>query len=168
MKSKFNLLLVEENLHLASVLEQTLKTDFNITVAATGNEAVRLLVGGNQFDFIISELELTHFSGLKLVKLIRTSMLLRHIPILILSGSTESDTRITCLEEGADGCITKPFNPLEVKAKLHAMLRRTKTQVFQAETPTVPEHFDKEFGKLNVLRSRLSSILRGYSTTVGA
>jgi DNA-binding response OmpR family regulator len=168
MKSRSNLLVVEENLYLTSVLEQTLKTDFNITVATSGDEAVRLLIGGNKFDLVITELELTHFSGFKLVKLIRTSMLLRHIPILVLSGSSDSETRITCLEEGADECITKPFNPLEVKAKLHAMLRRTKAQIFQAEAPTVPHYFKKEFGRINVFRSRLSSILRSYSTTLEA
>lgn len=120
----FHVLLVEENPYIAGVLAQTLEGDFRTTVAASGLDAVRLLTQGERFDAVITELKLAHFGGLELIKLIRTSNLLRNLPLLVLSGAEDSETRIQCLEEGADAYMTKPFNPLEVKAKLRVLLRR--------------------------------------------
>jgi DNA-binding response OmpR family regulator len=121
---KRRLLLVEENPHIVSVLSQTLKVDFDITVATNGREAVRLLIQGKQFDFVITELNLPLFDGLDLIKLIRMSKLAGQTPIMVLSGDLDSANRIACLEAGADSYMTKPFNPLEVKAKLHSVFRR--------------------------------------------
>lgn len=125
MNTKHHLLIVDGNPYVAGILVQTLKADFNITVAGTGQDAVRSLIQGNRFDCVLTELNLPILSGLELTKFIRTNRLLSHTPIVVLSNASDSDTRIKCLEQGVDSYIAKPFNPLEVKAKLLALLRRT-------------------------------------------
>lgn len=125
MNSKFHLLIVDENPYVAGILVQTLRKDFDITVANSGQDAARLLIQGQRFDCVLTELNLPFFSGIDLTKLIRMNKLLSKTPVVVLSNATDSDTRIECLEQGVDGYISKPFNPLEVKAKLHALLRRT-------------------------------------------
>ncbi|GAB3984593.1 hypothetical protein GCM10028806_59830 [Spirosoma terrae] len=127
MNPKYHLLIVDENPYVADILIQTLKADFTVTVAHTGHEAARLLIQGNRFDCVVTELDLPVFSGLELTKLIRMSKLIFQTPVIILSNVPDSNTRIECLEQGVDSYITKPFNPLEVKAKIHAILRRTAT-----------------------------------------
>jgi DNA-binding response OmpR family regulator len=127
MNPKYHLLIVDENPYVADILIQTLKADFTVTVAHTGHEAARLLIQGHRFDCVVTELDLPVFSGLELTKLIRMSKLIFQTPIIILSNVPDSNTRIECLEQGVDSYITKPFNPLEVKAKIHAILRRTAT-----------------------------------------
>lgn len=121
---KRHVLIVDENPYVVDILVQTLCKDFKITIASTGQEAARLLIQGYRFDSVLTEIELTSFSGLELTKLIRMSRLTAQIPVVILSNVSDSNTRITCLEQGADAFLSKPFNPLEVKAKLHALLRR--------------------------------------------
>lgn len=133
MKTKATLLIVDGNPFIAGILVQNLKDDFTITIANTGPEAARMLTQGNRFDCVLTELDLPFFNGLDLTKLIRTSRINRHIPVLILSSATDSDTRIKCLQHGADDFATKPFNPLEVKAKIQAVLRRAASPVYQAE-----------------------------------
>jgi DNA-binding response OmpR family regulator len=163
MSTKHHLLVVDGNPYVAGILVQTLKANFNITVANTGQDAVRLLIQGNRFDCILTELNLPLFNGLELTKFIRTSRLLRHTPVVILSNASDSDTRIECLEQGVDSYIAKPFNPLEVKAKLLALLRRTSTSI--EEIPFVPvsirpQQEDKPFWQP---KSRiLSMILKHY------
>ena len=53
------------------------------------------------------------------------------LPIIIISGTDESKERIECLSLGDDDFMIKPFNPMEVHAKVKAILRRTKTMMLQ-------------------------------------
>lgn len=138
MNTKHRLLIVDGNPYVAGILVQTLKANFNVTVANTGQDAIRLLIQGNRFDCVLTELNLPLFSGLELTKFIRTNKLLRHTPIVVLSNASNSDTRIECLEQGADSYIAKPFNPLEVKAKLLALLRRAIPSATAPEYDFVP------------------------------
>lgn len=129
METKYQLLIVEENPYLVDILFETLHKEFTITVASTGQEAARLLVQGSQFDCVLTELNLTFFGGLELTKLIRISRFGAQTPIVILSDVQDSATRIQCLDQGVDAFLLKPFNPLEVKAKLQALLRRVESPI---------------------------------------
>jgi DNA-binding response OmpR family regulator len=75
-------------------------------------------------DMIISEIHVPHLDGGQLLQVIRNSNLYKHIPFLMLSTQDDSTTRINYLDNGADGYLMKPFNPMEVKAKAKAILRR--------------------------------------------
>ena len=170
MNTKHNLLIVDENPYVVDILAQNLRKDFSITVATTGQEAARLLIQGNRFDCVLTELNLPFFTGIELTKLIRTSRLLNHLPVVILSNAPDSNTRIECLEQGVDDFISKPFNPLEVKAKLNALLRRSATapeagnekQPMSLQTKSVNKPLWQQ-------RSRILSMLLGdYSLSQSA
>lgn len=127
----YNLLIVDEDHFVANILRQTLKTDFTLTSVSNGIEAINWLEKGNKTDFIITELAMNHLDGRELIRIVRRSNLFNHIPIMVLSEIEDSSTRIECLENGADGYLAKPFNPIEVKAKARAILRRVQPQSFQ-------------------------------------
>ncbi|WP_266365924.1 response regulator transcription factor [Tellurirhabdus rosea] len=124
MKDQYHILLVDDDTFIRKVLRQTLKEDFIITTQANGMEAMAWLEQGNEPNLIITDLQMPHLDGQELIRLLRSSSLLRQIPIMVLSVHDDSQTRIRCLELGADDFITKPFNPLEVRAKINAILRR--------------------------------------------
>ncbi|KAB7729158.1 response regulator [Rudanella paleaurantiibacter] len=166
MKPKFQLLIVDESTYVAGILTQTLEKDFEITVVNTGQDAARLLIQGNRYDCVLTELNLPFFSGLEITKLIRMSKLIAHTPIVILSSATSSDTRIECLEQGVDSFISKPFNPLEVKAKLNALLRRTVPQTDERMVADLDRAEPKSAWQP---KSRFLSIFsRGYSVSQSA
>jgi DNA-binding response OmpR family regulator len=162
MNAKHHLLIVDENPYVVDILAQNLGKEFTITVANSGQEAARLLIQGNRFDCVLTELNLPFFSGLELTKLIRMSKLIAHMPVVILSDAPDSHTRIECLEQGVDSFILKPFNPLEVKAKLHALLRRTAPSAVE-ETPKkfVPVPVPTTKKPLWQSKSRILSMLFG-------
>lgn len=171
MNSKYHLLIVDENPYVADILIQTLKEDFSITIANSGHEAARLIIQGTRFDCILTELNLPVFSGLELTKLVRMSKLIYHTPVIILSNAPDSATRIECLEQGVDSYISKPFNPLEVKAKLHAILRRANPpkleELPEQQTTTLPLRPDNK--SLGQLKSRILSLLaRDYTMSQSA
>ncbi|MGV3558260.1 response regulator transcription factor [Larkinella arboricola] len=126
--SKSSILVVEHNRFLVNVLYRTLSKELSVTTAANGFEAMALLEKGHKFDFIVTDLKLPRFNGLELIQLLRNSESYHKMPILVLSNSGDSDARISCLENGADDCMEKPFNPLEVQAKIKAMLRRVEVR----------------------------------------
>ena len=160
MISKHRLLIVDGNPYVAEILVQTLKKDFNVTVATNGQDAARLFVEGNRFDCVLTELNLPFFSGLELTKLIRTSKLISQTPVVVLSNASDSDTRIQCLEQGVDGFISKPFNPMEVKARLHAVLRRVSAPVEAVQERAFPITPQMESTSLGQIKSRILSIIR--------
>lgn len=129
---RINTLLVDEDQYIANVLQQTLGTDFKLNVVANGMEAMLWLEQGNYPDLIITELEVPHLDGHELIQLVRGSNLMAHLPIIVLSTQDNSRVRIKCLENGADAYLTKPFNPLEVRAKAKAILRRTQASIATA------------------------------------
>jgi DNA-binding response OmpR family regulator len=160
MEKKYRLLIAEGNPYVATILVETLKNDFAITVATTGQDAARLLIEGNRFDCVLTELELPFFSGLELTKLIRMSKLIGQTPIVVLSSAVDSVTRIACLEQGADSCMAKPFNPLEVRAKLNAVLRRSATVIDEQPVKRiVPVRLPQNATPFGRLKSRILSII---------
>jgi DNA-binding response OmpR family regulator len=160
MNKKHHLLIVDENPYVVDILVQTLSKDFKITVAQTGQEAARLLIQGNRFDSVLTELDLSFFSGLELTKLIRMSRLTAQTPVVVLSNASDSTTRIDCLEQGVDAFIAKPFNPLEVKAKLHALLRRADSPIEEVQK-RLPVRLQTENKSIWQQRSRILSMLLG-------
>lgn len=160
MNTKHHLLLVDENPYVVEILLQTLSKDFTITVANSGQEAARLLIQGNRFDCVLTELDLSFFNGLELTRLIRMSRLSAQTPVVILSNVPDSTTRIQCLNQGVDAFLSKPFNPLEVKAKLQALLRRADVPEVNSSqfTEVQPQAGSKPFWQQ---RSRILSMLFG-------
>ncbi|MFC5413098.1 response regulator transcription factor [Larkinella bovis] len=125
MENQYHVLVVEDDTYIRKVLRHTLKSEFVITTMNNGIEAMDWLEAGNPVDIIITDLQMPYLSGQDLIRTIRASSLLRQVPIIVLSTFTDSATKIACLEQGADDYMIKPFNPLEVKAKINAILRRT-------------------------------------------
>ncbi|MFI3230532.1 MAG: response regulator transcription factor [bacterium] len=91
-----------------------------IDVAYDGEEAL-LLAQKNPYDLILLDVMLPKIEGLLVCQMIRE---FSDIPIIMISAKGEDMDKIMGLEYGADDYITKPFNILEVKARIKAILRR--------------------------------------------
>ncbi|WP_020606876.1 response regulator [Spirosoma spitsbergense] len=124
MSKIYHLLVVEDDSFIRKVLRQTLKYDFEVTTKENGIEGVSWLEAGNPVDIILSDIQMPHMDGKGLITMLRASPVFKRVPIIILSSLTDSETRIACLNMGADDYIIKPFNPLEVKTKINTVLRR--------------------------------------------
>ncbi|AIQ16358.1 PhoP family transcriptional regulator [Paenibacillus sp. FSL H7-0357] len=73
-------------------------------------------------DLAVIDIMMPELDGIQLLKLLRTDY---KIPVIIISAKNEDSDKILGLQLGADDFIAKPFNPLEVMARIQAMLRRT-------------------------------------------
>jgi DNA-binding response OmpR family regulator len=138
---KLNLLIVEENPFLVNVLRQALAPEFNVVAVANGIEALDRLEHGSRIDFILTEINLPKLDGFELIRLVRLNVLYKHLPILVLSKFEDSSSRIKCLESGADAYVAKPFNPLEVRARVRGMLRHTAPLHSTQAASIVPSYY---------------------------
>lgn len=91
-------------------------------------EAMMWLEAGNVPDIILTDLRMPVLDGGEVISMIRSSSLYRHVPIIVLSSIDDSSTKIKCFDLGADDFVIKPFSPMEIEAKIKALLRRTNEQ----------------------------------------
>lgn len=94
---------------------------FEVETAYDGEEAIKL-ARDKSIDIIILDLMLPKIDGLAVCQKVRE---FSRVPIIMLTAKTEDMDKILGLEYGADDYLTKPFNILELKARVKAILRRT-------------------------------------------
>lgn len=104
---------------------------FKVTKAYDGEEALKAVRRG-QIELAIIDVMMPKLDGIHLTKKIRE---ISSIPIIILSAKTQDSDKILGLGAGADDYVTKPFNPLELVARVKAGLRRYKELGNQEKTP---------------------------------
>lgn len=115
------LLVVDDEPILLKGLKFSLEQDgYQVEVAMDGNEAFEKIMAAD-YDLIILDLMLPGIDGLEVCRKVReTSM----VPIIMLTAKGEDSSKVLGLEYGADDYLTKPFNILELKARIRAILRR--------------------------------------------
>lgn len=125
MENRYHILHIDDDVYIRKIIQLTMSAEFDISSCTNGIEAMAWLEKGNLPDIILTDLRMPQLDGQELIALIRNSSIYRNVPIIVLSSMEDSSLKITCIEQGADDFIVKPFNPLEVKAKIKAILRRT-------------------------------------------
>lgn len=125
MKKK-NLLLVDDEEDLLIMLKMVIgkEGDYSIDTASTGQEALQK-VQRTKYDLIVLDIMLPDMEGYKVCTGVRQ---MADTPILFLSARNSDLDKLMGFAHGADDYLTKPFNPLEVVARIKAILRRTSSQ----------------------------------------
>src|SRR5689334_16295367 len=117
-------LLIEDDASTAQSIELMLKSgDFNVYTTDLGEEGVDL---GKLYDhdIILLDLNLPDVSGFEVLRMLRVSKV--KTPILILSGLGGIEDKVKGLGFGADDYLTKPVQKVELIARIHAIVRRSK------------------------------------------
>jgi two-component system, OmpR family, response regulator PhoP len=115
-------LIVEDEKSLREQIEQLVTSEkYACDTAADGREGLYL---GSEYDYdlAIIDLGLPLLDGIQLIKQLRSKN--RNFPVLILTARGNWQDKVQGLEAGADDYLTKPFHPEELRARLHALLRR--------------------------------------------
>lgn len=111
----------DEKLIVKGLRFSLLQDEMEVDCAYDGEEALEM-VKQNKYDIILLDIMLPKLTGLEVCQQIRE---FSDVPIIMLTAKGEDMDKILGLEYGADDYITKPFNILEVKARIKAIMRRT-------------------------------------------
>ena len=158
---EIRILVIEDEKPIADILEYGFKKEgFRVKSAYTGADG---LSGAEEFEpnLVLLDWMLPDLSGVDVCKML-TEMY--NIPIIMLTARGSIDDKVYGLESGADDYITKPFNPLELVARVKAVLRRYQMMSQAPDTKTADQHGNfVEYPDLIVNLTNYSVIYNGHS-----
>ena len=139
------ILLVDDEPLILKGLRFTLEQEgYEILTAAEGEEALQVFFD-QPVDLVLLDVMLPKLDGIQVCQRIRESS---NVPILMLTAKGEDMDKILGLEYGADDYMTKPFNILEVKARIKTVLRRASQPAVNEEKKIIRVH-DMEVNIVN-------------------
>ena len=117
----YNILVVDDDKEIVKAIEIYIgKENYNIFKAYDGEQALKV-IDKNEIHLAILDVMMPNKDGLETLEEIRKN---RNIPVIILSAKSEDIDKINGLNIGADDYVTKPFNPIELIARVNALIRR--------------------------------------------
>ena len=118
----YRILMIDDEENLVKGVRYNLELDgYSVDVAYDGEEALRSM-DNNIFNLVILDVMLPKIDGFTLLKKIRERS---SVPVIMLTAKGEDEDKVLGFEYGADDYMTKPFNILELRARIKALLRRT-------------------------------------------
>ena len=156
----YNILVVDDDKEIVESIEIFLRNEgYNVYKAYNGIEALDVLVN-KEVHLILMDIMMPKLDGIKATIKIREE---KNIPIILISAKSEDTDKIMGLNIGADDYITKPFNPMEIVARVNSNLRRfyhfNKTIVEKEETQLI-------VGDLTLDTQKLALFKRGEEVIV--
>lgn len=119
---QYNILVVDDDREIVDAIAIYLKKEnYMVYKAYDGLQAMEQLAAHSDIHLILMDIMMPKLDGIKATLKIREQ---RNIPIILVSAKSEDVDKILGLELGADDYITKPFNPLELVARVKSQLRR--------------------------------------------
>lgn len=145
MAEKRALIVDDEKLIVKGIRFSLEQDNMKVDCAYDGEEALEY-ARNNTYDIILLDVMLPKFTGFEVCQQIRE---FSDVPIIMLTAKGDDMDKILGLEYGADDYITKPFNILEVKARIKAIMRRTESRKEKADATSASKILESGDMKLD-------------------
>ena len=144
-------LVVDDEKLIVKGIRLSLEQDgMEVDCAYDGEEALEM-IQNHEYDIILLDVMLPKLTGFEVCQQLRE---FSSVPVVMLTAKGDDMDKILGLDYGADDYITKPFNILEVKARIKAIMRRTRKKAPEKESRRVVDkgefHLDCESRRLNI------------------
>lgn len=116
-----SILVVDDNNDLTQYISNELGGTYKITTCADGMEALSAL-HRSTFDLVVTDVMMPRMDGIELLRNIKQTPRLNHIPVIMLTSKSEIEDRLLGLRRGADSYMAKPFNIEELQAQIAAII----------------------------------------------
>jgi DNA-binding response OmpR family regulator len=119
-----HLLVVDDNETNRDILRRRLELQgHRITTACDGREAFELLER-HTFDLVLLDIVMPEMNGIEVLQHLKSHARLRDVPVIMISALDEIEIAVRCIEMGADDYLSKPFDPVFLKARIGACLEK--------------------------------------------
>ena len=121
---KERILIIDDDPDIRDVLDLSLSEHYTIIAAANGKEGLEMVKSKNP-ELIITDYNMPVMNGPEFCVQLRRDILLRHLPVIMLTGKSETKDMVTGIESGTDDYLVKPFEPETLVARIRMILKRT-------------------------------------------
>lgn len=147
------ILIVDDDPDIRDVLKLTLsEEDYEVIEAGDGQTALKLITTRAP-DLVLLDYKMPKMDGREVCRQVKKDLLLRHLPIIMVTGKGEIDDKVGGIDAGADDYIVKPFEPKELLARIRMIVRRTERDLEANPLSRLPGNVSI----LNELDSKLNS-----------
>ncbi|MFT6883122.1 MAG: signal transduction histidine kinase/CheY-like chemotaxis protein [Marinoscillum sp.] len=140
-----NILIVDDNVQILSLLKQLLSSKYNTIACANGQEALKVLLS-RKIDLVISDVIMPEMDGYTLCETIKSKIETSHIPVILLTAKGELEERIEGLHAGADAYIPKPFHPEHLYVRVEKLIKTREVLKNKFEAYEITESEMASFG----------------------
>ncbi len=124
MGEAFSILVVDDNeMNRDLLLRRLGNAEFQLSSATDGEEALEKL-RAHSFDLVLLDIMMPVLDGYETLKVIQGDAALRRVPVIMITALDDVDSAVRCIEMGAVDYVTKPFNPILLRARVDANLGR--------------------------------------------
>lgn len=123
------ILIADDDPDIRDILKLTLSEEnYEIIETANGEEAL-LHIHKDSPDLALLDYKMPIIDGREVCRLVKQDILLRHLPIIMVTGKGDIEDKVQGIEAGADDYIVKPFEPKELLARIKMVLRHTEREL---------------------------------------
>ena len=115
------ILVVDDEPHICNLIKLTLKNNYEIREANSGNEAL-VILRDFKADLVLLDIMMPELNGYDTLTEIRNDEKLKDLPVIFLTAKSQTVDKIKAMELGADEYITKPFDVIELEDKINLFL----------------------------------------------
>jgi adenylate cyclase len=119
-----SILVVDDNASMRDVLERRLTQKGHKVVTAENGASALDLATTQEFDLILLDLILPGMSGFEVLRRLKAAEQTNDIPVIVISALDEVDSVVHCIEAGAEDYLSKPVNPILLRARVRAALEK--------------------------------------------
>src|SRR5262245_40868802 len=117
-------LVVDDNAANRDVLARRLTREGHQVVTAANGASALELVATEEFDLVLLDLIMPEMNGFDVLRRLKATEHTSHVPVIVISALDELDSVVRCIESGAEDYLTKPFNPVLLRARISASLEK--------------------------------------------
>jgi DNA-binding response OmpR family regulator len=133
MVEAIHILVVDDNEMNRDMLSRRLKRqEYDVTIAEDGDRALEL-IHQQHFSLVLLDVMMPTISGYEVLERLKHDPATQHIPVIMISAVDDVDSVVRCIDLGAEDYLFKPFNPVLLKARVEASLRKKNGDRHQQE-----------------------------------
>ncbi|MBN1793941.1 MAG: response regulator [Candidatus Omnitrophica bacterium] len=125
---KKKILAADDDPDILDIIKLALEDEYNVVIAHNGEEAIEEVYKQSP-DLVLLDYIMPKLNGLEVCRRLKSDILLRHMPVVMLTGKGELRDKVTGLGAGADDYIVKPFEPEELLARINTIIRRSEADL---------------------------------------
>jgi diguanylate cyclase (GGDEF)-like protein len=117
-----------------------------------------------RFDLVLLDMMMPEISGLQILEYLKSDPHLRHVPAIVISALDEKATIVACIEQGAEDYLSKPYDPVILKARLNACLEkkllRDREEFHRQRLEDAYKELEQAYKELEELKNNLEMLSR--------